>query len=346
MSNVSRGILPLAKSSLAKSEDLSPRFGEIDGVKVHAYSGIEDFQEGRERVSDLQCSHEEVSQSIKRTSEVVGASGRVLVSQNVLGLDWVLPGHGEAYGDCGTWRYRGCLHVEDHVQEGLLEDHVGKVYIEMYKRSCLRSVCPVCYEKWAGKEAHKIAHRLSAVGRSMGRVIHLTVSPCREDVFNLTFERLRAKSYSIVRKNGFLGGSCIFHPFREDDNGFWYFSPHFHMIGYGWIHGTKEGFEAHGWIVKNIGVRETVSGTALYQLSHCGIHEKYHAVTWFGKLSYNKLRHLAPAEIEKHQCPMCGADLVDLHYVGREEDLPDREERVGFWMAPELFTIRNRWDGG
>jgi hypothetical protein len=263
----------------------------------------------------------------------------------VLGIEWSLPGHGEAYSDCGSWRFRGCLHVENHVQEGLLEDHVGKAYIEMYKRSCARAVCPVCYEKWAGKEAHKIEKRLAAVGRSMGRVIHLTVSPSQKDVFDLTYEHLRSKAYSIVRKNGFLGGSCIFHPFREDDQGFWYFSPHFHMIGYGWIHGTKEGFEAHGWIVKNIGVRETVSGTALYQLSHCGIHERFHSVTWFGRLAQNKLRLPFEREIEKHHCPMCGEDLEELLYVGKEEDLPDRQEHTGFWLEASQFIVRIR-NGG
>ncbi len=225
-----------------------------------------------------------------------------------------------------------------------MEDHVGKAYIEMYKRSCARAVCPTCYEKWAGKEAQKIEKRLAAVGRSMGKLIHITVSPAEKDVFELTYELLRAKAYSIVRKNGFLGGSCIFHPWREDEWGMWRFSPHFHMIGYGWIHGTAEGYEQHGWVVKNLRVRETVSGTALYQLSHCGIHEKYHTVTWFGRLSYNKLKIL-PCKPEKHCCPMCGAELSDLFYLGKDEDLPDRQEDVGFWMDAELFIIRSRWDG-
>jgi hypothetical protein len=289
----------------------------------------------------------------KSSFEVQNGLGSVVLLEKGAGYrlqtaqisEWNLPGHGESYSDCGSWRFRGCLHVEDHLQDGLLEDHVGKAYVEMYRKSCARPECPVCYEKWAGKEAQKIARRLSAVGKSMGRVIHLTVSPAQEDVFNLTFEQLRAKAYSIVKKNGFLGGSCIFHPWREDDRGFWYFSPHFHMIGYGWIHGTSEGYQQHGWIVKNLRVRETVSGTALYQLSHCGIHEKYHSVTWFGRLSYNKLRVPFSRE-EKHHCPLCGAELIQLLYVGREEDLPDRQDGSGFWLDPQLFMAKGRWDSG
>jgi len=88
---------------------------------------------------------------------------------------WRLPGHGEQYADCGSWRYRGCLNVEEHVNDGLFESIAGKAYIEFYRRACLRAECPVCYEKWAGKEAGKIEYRLASVGRRMGLVIHVVL---------------------------------------------------------------------------------------------------------------------------------------------------------------------------
>jgi hypothetical protein len=254
--------------------------------------------------------------------------------------DFQLPGHGKSYGDCGSWRYRGCLNVEEHVNDGLFERIAGKAYVEFYRRSCQRAECPVCYEKWAGKEAGKIEWRLQQVGRRMGRVIHVTVSPPM-DAWAMPYEKLRAKAYSVSKKSGFRGGSCIFHHNREDDLGFWYFSPHFHLIGYGWIQGTKEGYEQHGWIVKNLRVRESVSATALYQLSHCGIHADFHAITWFGQLSYNKLRVLAQ-DPEKHVCPACKKELVQLYFLGRDEDLPDREDGLGFWSDAELWMLKRR----
>jgi hypothetical protein len=180
----------------------------------------------------------------------------------------------------------------------------------------------------------------------MGAVIHLAVSPSEKDFANLSYEELRVKAYAVARKSGFLGGSCMFHPYRENDNGTWRFSPHFHMIGYGWIHGTKEGYESHGWIVKNLGVRDSVFATAMYQLSHCGVHEKYNSVTWFGRLSYNKLRNVAPMKAEKHVCPVCGAELVQLLYCGRPEDLPEVDEGVGFWFDSSMFIERSRWSNG
>jgi len=38
----------------------------------------------------------------------------------------------------------------------LFDGMAGKVYVRVFKRMCARAECPVCYEKWAGKEASKI----------------------------------------------------------------------------------------------------------------------------------------------------------------------------------------------
>jgi len=93
-----------------------------------------------------------------------------------LGLDWYLPGNGTSYSDCGDWRYRGCLNVADHHQDQLDQHVEGKIYVEWYRRSCYRAECPVCYEKWAGKEAGKIEHRLKFFWK-YGKVIHVANSP-------------------------------------------------------------------------------------------------------------------------------------------------------------------------
>jgi hypothetical protein len=245
-------------------------------------------------------------------------------------FEWRLPGHGESYVDCGSKRYKGCLNVEEHNQEGLFDSRAGKIFVRLYRRTCLRADCPTCYEKWAGKGAGKIEYRLMMAPGS-GRPIHVVASPPVSDVCSLSFQDLRKKSYVVMKKSGFYGGSCIFHPFREDElTGKWYFSPHFHFIGFGWIKKTKEGFNRHGWIVHNIGVRETVSGTALYQLSHAGVHDRHHTVTWMGSLSYNRFK-IPPKLPERDVCPLCGQELRELVYLG-SEDLPDVEE--GFWLEP------------
>jgi len=345
------GILPIAKSMKSKSSE-NGRFLAKKALKQVVVSSVVETQkeekrnllrselvnEGTQRAVIVE---KEVLETDKRSKELDFRS--LLVDWS---YDWLLPGHGEKYSDCGEWRSRGCLNVEGHNQQGLDEDHVGLVYIQRYQRTCFRSQCPVCYESWAGKEAGKIEYRLKA-GPKNRKVIHVIVSPPVEDWVRMEYLQLRNKSYKVAKSSGFWGGSCIFHPFRKKEStNRWYFSPHFHMLGYGWIQGTKEGYESHGWVVKNAGIRKTVSGTALYQLSHAGFNASYHTVTWFGSLSYNKVK-VPKMPIEKDVCPVCGSELQNLWYFGNDK-LP--EEKVSVWLDPEGWEVKpgsqRRWGGG
>jgi len=65
-----------------------------------------------------------------------------------------LPSHGQKYGDCGEMGMKGCLHGEDHPS--------GKGFGQLFKRSCGRAECPVCYEAWAGKEGMKALIKIAA----------------------------------------------------------------------------------------------------------------------------------------------------------------------------------------
>jgi hypothetical protein len=291
------------------------------------------------------CKHYEVCSRVGEKSGILPIAKSILES---LGLDWRLPGYGNSYDDCGDWRYRGCLHVENHNQNELNQNVEGKIYVEWYHRSCYRAECPVCYEKWAGKEASKIEHRLKHLWKH-GKVLHLTVSPPERDILNIPFEKLRKKAYKIAKNRGIVGGSMIWHPFRERDNGTWYFSPHFHILGFGWVRNVAEGFMKDGWLVKNIqdGKEErSIFRTAMYQLSHCGIDSKgkYRSVSWFGCCSTAGKNHaLVPLmEKEKHICPCCGLELVQLRYFGDPDKLPDREESGAAWLDPSDWIEKEK----
>jgi hypothetical protein len=264
----------------------------------------------------------------------------ILPSTESTSRDWVsrsdfryrsLAGNGDFLSGCGKWMVKGCL--EDHSRFSLTEgqlDLSGGVatdfdVVEAFKASCGRLACPVCYEKACAKEAIRIEHRTAQFclkGRNL-KPIHVVVSPSEADLSVLLYPALRAKAYAMALKCGMIGGSMIVHPFRlynEDDkledlkDGFshmsapaaWYLSPHFHIIGYGWIHGTAENYAQSGWIVKNVGIRESVRATAMYQLSHCGVSENFHSVTWFGALSYNKLK-VKPVPEKDDSCPVCAS---------------------------------------
>lgn len=254
--------------------------------------------------------------------------------------EWDLPGRGYPYSGCGKYRSsEGCLDLEAHSQmhfDG--EDHVGQVYIKRIHQSCYRASCPTCFEDWISREADRAAYRLLAAAKGRGKIIHVTVSVPQSDyLLGITegkFTELRKKAYRIIKKCGVWGGLLIYHPFRQDDLTLgWYYSPHFHILGYGWIHGVKAEYESSGWIVKNIGVREDPFTVVRYQLSHCGNHPSYHSVTWFGGLAYNKLR-IPPMPEVKHVCPLCGAELRPVVFVGGPDPLMDLPKN-GYWVGPD-----------
>ena len=78
----------------------------------------------------------------------------------------------------------------------------------------------------------------------------------------------------------------------------------------GWVTKTDELFQKNGWLVKNIGIRENPVGTISYLLSHAGIKKRRHTVTWFGDLSYSKLK-IEKLEF-KTKCPECDGDFQRL----------------------------------
>ena len=110
-----------------------------------------------------------------------------------------------------------------------------------------------------------------------------------------------------------------------------------------------------GWVVKNLGVRKSVRGTAFYLLSHAakGIlptpdQRGPEVVTWAGSMAYNRLRIEDPAP-RPIRCAVCGqeiskSDWFQLQWIGSD---PPPEAEAGacdrgcwelahaFWDAPD-----------
>ena len=265
-------------------------------------------------------------------------------------LGFALPGGGLARSSCGEFYMIGCL------EHG---------YIEKRMKTCMRADCPVCRQKWAGRLAGKAENRISQV-TGLGPPKHISISLPKAD-FGLVlddFPGLRRKVYKILKRVGVRGGCLVFHPARRrcpkcgsvPEMGHtvcmscgnlwfeWYFSPHFHVIGFGWIQGTSEEYLRSGYVVRNIGVRKSVGGTVLYILSHAGVHLKYHVMTWFGACSYNRLR-VVQEEREGNTCPTCGAKLLPCAWFGVGEDpLADVGEGE-YWVDPEGWRYTARYRG-
>lgn len=195
---------------------------------------------------------------------------------------------------------------------------------------------------------------------------------CHGGKFKLksNYSMLRAKAYKIAKKAGFKGGCCIFHPFandkmREDDQeeaiwdktkegvdlkwlkayfdeqdrhvGFWYKRPHFHFIGYGWIDGVDELHQDTGWVIVNLGVRDSVYHTALYQLSHAGVKKGVQVVTWMGCMSnstYYKLRPEPARPRGPGKCTKCSAELRPVRWEGDGDPPLQGQLEGGYWIDP------------
>ena len=213
---------------------------------------------------------------------------------------WNLPKSGQQNADCGKWAWRGCLNHTAHAD--------GGIRAQTFRLCCFRSSCPVCSEQWARRSTARIMDRLTHSKKNLKHLKHVVVSPPTW-LQHKPIEELRKEARKMAKRAGIQGGLDIVHPFRQR-NGQWYLSPHFHYLALGWVTKTDELFQKNGWLVKNIGIRENPVGTVSYLLSHAGIKKRRHTVTWFGDLSYSKLK-IEKLEF-KTKCPECEKDFQRL----------------------------------
>ena len=271
-------------------------------------------------------------------------------------LTFELPGAGEVYPDCQTW-------AMDGHREG------SKAHVVRHRKSCHRRTCPKCYPDWIRRESLSVYDRISAYYDQTGRrPVHYVFSRPQSVIYdNITsFRELRLQAYSIGKLRAIKGGVMFFHQRSDRTSARSYLKahctkgPHFHVLGDGWlVENIKEFFLADGWIVKNLRVRSTgqVVGTIRYIMDHLAIpivgspvpiadptHPGYPAisqstqrrlasVTWFGTMSYNKLRVPKWKGSGTKYCPICELDipLTDwfrLHWIP-SEDPPD----LDYWEA-------------
>jgi len=270
---------------------------------------------------------------------------------------WVLPvddvGH-ENYEPVGRGlpsspscgQHRGivvCKNIEGHkgVSVGG-RDCTGKVVVRHKHMWCHKSSCPVCFIRgWSVRGARNITGRVDeGVRRDFGVVEHVMVSVAVADR-GLPEEVLRKKARSALKARGIFGGCMIFHGYRMDRNrGVLVWSPHYHCLGFvldGYSRCRNcprksncdpncDGFDSRAWklfnedgyYVKVFAERETVFGTAFYQLNHATIRlgvRRFHAVTWFGACGNRK--YSAPKVLSVDVCPACEEEMVRSVYVGK-----------------------------
>jgi hypothetical protein len=249
--------------------------------------------------------------------------------------DFVLVGGGEITNpsSCGKFRFFGCLRTELHGRMRIDgKDYRNKAYVKIVPYSCDKPSCPMCYKYgWASRKAQKIETRLKEAGKRWGQVEHIIMA-IPPETYALPLDEMRSKALGALFSRSVMGGVLIFHGFRFNKHHFWYWSPHFHVLGFirggfgkcrgcekcvkgcgGFVDRSYRLHEKDDCIVKVKGERITVGGTAWYQLHHATVLEgatRFHVATWFGVCSYRKLR--VTVERKKHLCPLCQHELVPL----------------------------------
>jgi len=266
-------------------------------------------------------------------------------------LNWKLTGTSRKKVSCGTWITKGCANVWGHPE--------NKLFVRHTKRSCFRAKCETCWlEKWLARESHRATKRIEnymqvfknlqfarepRFQRKYLRPIHVIVSPSWNDKF-MRFDLLKIKARKLLEKAGIEGGLMIYHPFAFDDkSGQWVIRPHFHIVGFGWVVNTKKISESDGWVIKNKGLRDSLHSTVYYQLSHAGVSDDVHSITWFGSIGY-RAKYASLFKVDEDDetdfCDYCGCMLVEFDYVGL--DRPPDYEFVGLvdvkdWRAIETL---------
>lgn len=238
-------------------------------------------------------------------------------------LTWHLPGHGKSKDSCGEFlKALKCPDYQQPTLTGVKHDRFVTL------KHCFDPECPICYEAWAAREGNRAAERFDSAhtlyfkdGLDLQGERHIVFSPPQAEAIELLktkkgYKKLKSDAIKLIKKAGVVGGAIIFHPFRQNHTTkTWYLSPHFHVVGYGYLQNFVDFHAKTGWVYKNLGVRATLTGTIIYALTHCGLAYQndvrvFHALTWFGLLSYNKIvKESVMKEKVTIPCSLCSLPL-------------------------------------
>ena len=261
-----------------------------------------------------------------------------------------------------------CKNVEGHKGKflGGVTDCTNKVVVRHRHMFCTRSACPVCFNRgWSVRQAGSITGRIAESDRrGFGKVEHIVVSPSVVER-DLSESELRVKCRKALFDCGVIGGCMIFHGYRKDESrGVLVRSPHYHMLGFieggygrcrhckgadcytcdgGFDGKTYKLYGKNRYIVRVLGERETIFGTAWYQLNHATLRvgvKRFHVVTWFGVCGNRKFKSEKVAS--ENLCPACHEEMRKCVYVGKRHIVKD----VGSADYVPLFVDNEFGDDG
>lgn len=216
------------------------------------------------------------------------------------------PGEGHTC-DREGWLYRACPSLKHY---------------NRYPNSCHRRDCSKHWRDWLKEESSAAADRVRAAGRQRWQHVVISLGEGYELASNTESRRMELERVRmLLRFVGFTGGAVVAHSARahtreEAHRGG--SSGHFHALCSGWCDPERViGLsEQYGYVIVAYGldVRKPYA-RMVYMLSHAALpvalnpaqmegSTALHAVTYWGILSYNKLK--VPVVEGAYYCPGCG----------------------------------------
>lgn len=280
---------------------------------------------------------------------------------------WMPVGRGNPSSErCALHRgWRMCDETSLHGShvDGYGVDGAGKIVWKHRHWWCKNAACPKCFVYgWAVRRANHIEQRLNVFKIFYGEIDHLTISiPARD--YDLPYEVVRKKAMDAALNRGVLGGCMIIHRYRISrkhrclERGI-----HFHIIGFirggfdrcrdcnhergdcascdGFKGREVRGYKQDGYLVKVLGKRKTIWGTAFYQCHHASMKvgvRRFQIVTWFGACGCAKRTGSKVSDRGVTKCPVCERpmkDKVRMSTAHVATDIADRGYQRWFFEVP------------
>ena len=175
---------------------------------------------------------------------------------------------------------------------------------------CYRLTCPICFHKAITRTAKRITTRLKKIYRCYKKLgynikfCHYSFNTLWDIKTNVDLDFYRKKLSDILKSYNF-SGVLFFHEYRKDyekDNSLKY-SPHFHMVGTGFLPHYNDFLAEHGFTYTNITRKKTkinlhppkymtlksVYGTVRYLLTHISFKQSKSPIN--SKASYSHSYH-------------------------------------------------------
>lgn len=186
--------------------------------------------------------------------------------------------------------------------------------------NCNRISCPVCYQQTIKRSSIRATERFIQIRKAYIRenrtlsFAHFSLNTMWDIQNPDDYKFYKKKLLKILKQEG-MSGILIFHAWRIRDKFSMRVFPHFHFIGSGKLMNSDLFYEKYGFTYKKIRTcnsPKSLFRAVRYVLSHCGVINHRHTITWNNKFAYNMLSKIETKTEKIPQCEKCESFLYQI----------------------------------